>query len=300
MKLARFHSDTGPKLGLVGDDVVYDLAGLAADANLEWLAATFTSLRSTLLAGDAALEIAGDLVAGAHGRYAYGLEQTKLLAPFEPGSKLLCHVVNYLEHAEEAQLDPPERPFFFVKIATTPVHPGEPVLSQPSSHQLDFESELGVVIGRRARNVKAADAYDYIAGYTVVNDVSHRDLQFNKGVEGLSLRYGKNWTQGKGLDGAAAIGPWIAGRDEVGEPYPLSIKARVNGAEQVNAKTADQIFRVPELLESLSTDLTLYPGDVIATGAPAGGGIGTGRYLRPGDIVECEVERVGLLSNPVR
>lgn len=299
MKIARIHTASGPRSALVDNDMAYDLAALAAEANLGWAAAAFADLRIPLLAGAPMRELAADLVASSRGRHATPLADVRLLAPFEEGSRLLCHVVNYLKHAEEAKLEPPERPFFFVKIATSPVHPGEPISTHPSSRKLDFESELGVVIGRRARNVKAADAYAHVAGYTVVNDVSYRDLQFNEGAEGLSARYGKNWTHGKGLDGAAAIGPWIVTADEIPEPYPLWITADVNGEQRVRATTSDQIFQVPRLIEALSTDLTLYPGDVIATGAPAGGGIGTGRFLEPGDVVECQVERVGTLRNPV-
>lgn len=299
MKLARFHSASGPRVGLVDDGDIYDLAGLALEANLDWAAQLFTSLRSALLAGEAARELAVHLAERAHRRFREPLASQLLLAPFEAGSKLLCHVINYRDHAEEANLIPPERPFFFVKLASSPVHPGETIRAHASSQQMDYEAELGVVIGRTARDVAAEDAYRFIAGYTVVNDVSFRDLQFNAGAEGLSTRYGKNWTQGKGLDDAAAIGPWVVTSDELAEPHPLKVTARVNGKAMVQASTGDMIFKVPELVSSISTGMTLFPGDIIATGAPASGGTGTGDYLRPGDQVECEVESIGVLKNEV-
>ena len=139
----------------------------------------------------------------------------------------------------------------------------------------------------------------HVAGYMIVNDVSYRDLQFNEGADDLNRSYGKNWTQGKGMDLSCPMGPHLVLCDEMPEPYPLQLTCRVNGTVRQSANTDEMIYKVPALIEEASKGMTLYPGDVISSGTCAGGGLGDGWYLKPGDVVECEIECLGVLRNSV-
>ena len=228
------------------------------------------------------------------------INDVRFAAPYAPGAKIVCHVVNYRAHA--TGVGPPSQPYFFTKPSTAVLGPGEPI--QPHSHmskEVDWETELALVIGREARDVSAGDAYGVIAGFTIVNDVSHREYQFNKRAPDLRQRYGMNWTQGKGLDGSCPIGPWIVLRDELPEPYPLQIRTWVNGELRQDASTSDMVHKIPALVAEITRGMTFYPGDIIATGTPHGTAMDNDAtpYLQPGDIVRCEIERVGVLENPV-
>jgi 2-keto-4-pentenoate hydratase/2-oxohepta-3-ene-1,7-dioic acid hydratase in catechol pathway len=221
-------------------------------------------------------------------------------APYAPGAKIVCHVVNYRAHA--TGVGPPSQPYFFTKPSTAVVDPGTPI--QPHAHiskELDWETELALVFGREARDVPAVDAYEYIAGFTIVNDVSHREYQFNKFAPDLRQRYGMNWTQGKGLDGSCPIGPWIVLRDELPDPYPLRIRTWVNGELRQDASTADMVHKIPALVAEITRGMTFQPGDIIATGTPDGTAMDSEAtpYLQPGDVVRCEIEGIGILENPV-
>lgn len=227
------------------------------------------------------------------------LADAALQAPLVTGGKILCHVVNYLEHGAEANIDPPERPFFFSKPSSSVVGPYEPIVSHRWSSEMDYEVELAAVIGTTGRNIPAERAYEHIAGYLVLNDVSYRDLQFNRAAPRLGDRFGQNWMQGKGLDGSCPLGPWITLVDELPRPYPLRISSWVDDELRQDASTDQQIFGLPALVESISKGMTLNPGDVIATGTPAGSAVADGAYLRVGQTVRCEVERLGELVNEV-
>jgi 2-keto-4-pentenoate hydratase/2-oxohepta-3-ene-1,7-dioic acid hydratase in catechol pathway len=250
---------------------------------------------------DAGTDLAAALERGiAPGRDLGTAADLELAAPYVPGAKIVCHVVNYVAHA--TGVGPPSQPYFFTKPSTAVLAPGEPI--QPHTHmseELDWENELAVVIGRRAKDVRAEDAYDYVAGYTIVNDVSHRQYQFNKLAPEIRQRYGMNWTQGKGLDGSCPIGPWIVLRDELPDPYPLQIRTWVNGELRQDASTADMVHKIPALLAEITRGMTLLPGDVVATGTPSGTAMDDEAtpYLRPGDVVRCAIERIGALENPV-
>lgn len=298
MKIVRFLSAAGARVGLSRDGHVHDLAQISIARNLPWAAPLFADIRAFLASGDRGLELVEHLTAWTP--FAPKAEtEVKLLAPFECGSKILAHVVNYYEHGAEAKLTPPESPFFFYKPSSAVVNPGEPILSHPMSKKMDHEVEVAAVIGRVARDVDKKNAYAYIAGYTVVNDVSYRDFQAMEQYPTLAKRYGKNWTQGKGLDNACPMGPYLVMRDELSEPYPLQIRCTVNGEVRQLSNTESMIFRIPDLVADISRSMTLYPGDVISTGTCEGGGVGSGKYLGPGDRVECYVERVGTLVNTV-
>lgn len=207
------------------------------------------------------------------------LEEVELLAPCQP-SKIVCIGLNYVEHAHELKMALPEEPILFLKPPSSAIGPYEEIVLPGSSRQVEYEGELGVVIGKRCKNVSACDAEGYILGYTCFNDVTARDLQRRDG----------QWTRSKSFDTFAPIGPWIGQID----PDDADIQTRVNGVVRQRSNTSDLIFNVRRLVEFISSVMTLYPGDVIATGTPPGVG-----QLRSGDAVEVEVEGIGVLKNPV-
>lgn len=213
------------------------------------------------------------------------------LAPVPRPGKLICIGLNYRDHAAESNMPIPERPVVFSKFATAVIAPGEAVILPATSKQVDYEAELAVIIGRRAKNVSANRALDYVLGYTVFNDVSARDFQFADG----------QWQRGKSCDTFAPMGPKIVTADAVPDPHKLSIKLRLNGKTMQDSNTDQLIFGVPELVAFLSETITLEPGDVIATGTPPG--VGFARkppvFLKAGDVMEVEIEGLGTLNNPV-
>lgn len=212
-------------------------------------------------------------------------------APVPRPGKLICIGLNYRDHAAESNMPIPERPVIFSKFSTCVIAPGEPVVIPPTSQQVDYEAELAVVIGRRAKNVKATRAIDYVLGYTAFNDVSARDFQFADG----------QWQRGKSCDTFAPMGQTIVTTDQITNPHKLSIKLVLNGQTMQDSNTDQLIFGVPELIEFLTESITLEPGDVIATGTPPG--VGFARkppvFLKPGDQMEVLIEGIGGLGNPV-
>ena len=220
----------------------------------------------------------------------------KFLPPVFSPSKILLIFVNYKSHGQEVGSAPSE-PVFFFKHSHSIVGDGDDVIVPKFSAKPDHEVELGVVIGKRGKSIKPSEAYDHVAGYTVVNDVSFRD-GMKRGVEGTVL--GRNLFKGKVADTALPMGPWLVTADEVGEPYPLRLTLRVNGEVRQDGTTDDMIFRIPELIANASEDNTLLPGDIIATGTPSGVGLYTGKFLNDRDAMEAEVERIGTLRNTVR
>ena len=228
----------------------------------------------------------------------FPLTDVHLLAPLEPRQDLIALGLNYKTHVAETtgatkQAAPPKQPILFGKAATSVIGPGDEIRIDPKvTTQVDWEVELAVVIGRRGRDIPADRALDHIFGYTVANDVSARDLQFQDGGQ---------WYRGKSLDTFCPLGPWIVTTDELGDAHGLRLALRVNGVTKQDASTDDLLFPIPEIIASVSTGRTLYPGDVILTGTP--GGVGFTRtppeFLHPGDVVEAEIERIGTLRNRV-
>ena len=222
-------------------------------------------------------------------------EITKLLAPIEP-TQILCIGLNYRRHAEETKAKLPERPILFVKGINTLQHPGEPILipTRMASHEVDYECELAVVIGSACKNVKRERALDYVLGYTCANDVSARDWQIKMG--------GGQWCRGKFFDTFAPLGPCLVTPDEIKNPNNLGIATILNGERVQDWNTNDMIFDIPALIEFLSGSTTLVPGTVILTGTPHGVGMAAKpepRWLKPGDTVSIEIEKIGTLTNPV-
>jgi 2-keto-4-pentenoate hydratase/2-oxohepta-3-ene-1,7-dioic acid hydratase in catechol pathway len=208
-------------------------------------------------------------------------------------------VVNYHGHDKDAKVKIPAKPFFFQKPASCISNPEDPIIKHRLSAKLDHEVEVGVVIGKTGRDISLESAYEHVAGYTIVNDVSYRDLQMNEGLDDLNKSYGKNWTQGKGLDLSCPMGPVLVLTDEMEEPYPLNMTCKVNDIIRQKANTDEMIYKVPALIAEISQGMTLHPGDVIATGTCAGGGLADGKFLKPGDEVVCEIEGIGVLRNTV-
>ncbi len=227
------------------------------------------------------------------------LAGAQLLAPIpEPRRNIMCVGLNYADHARESALAKgqpvslPKVPVFFTKATSTVNGPyGDIPCDAGVTAELDFEAELAVIIGRRGKNIAAAEAMQYVFGYTVIDDVSARDLQSAHG----------QFFKGKSLDGACPMGPWIVTTDEIANPHALAIRCRVNGVTKQDSSTSQLIFKIPALLESLSRGMTLEPGDVLATGTPAGVGFARTppEFLKPGDVVECEVAGIGVIRNRV-
>jgi 2-keto-4-pentenoate hydratase/2-oxohepta-3-ene-1,7-dioic acid hydratase in catechol pathway len=229
------------------------------------------------------------------------LDRVRLRAPLVSPDKILLAAVNYRAHGAEQKAIPPEEPYFFTKFKSCIVGNGDPILIPRSSKKVDWEAELAVVIGRKCKYVRRKDALEYVAGYTVANDVSYRDLQLPDKRPGSHNNFGPNWVKGKALDSAYPMGPWLVTRDEIADPQHLSLSLAVNGIERQTASTEDMVHSVVELIEYLSDGITLLPGDIISTGTPAGVAAFSGApFLKEGDVVETTVNEIGTLVNPVK
>src|SRR5271156_5291753 len=218
----------------------------------------------------------------------------RLLAPIQPSS-IICIGLNYRRHAQETGAKIPEYPVVFFKGINTLLDPGEPILlpTHLKSDEVDYECELAVVIGRAGKNISRRNAFDHVLGYTCCNDVSARDWQIKRG--------GGQWCRGKSFDTFSPLGPVLVTRDEISNPNALKIRTVLNDQVMQDWNTNDMIFDVPALIEFLSGSTTLLPGTVILTGTPHGVGFARKppRWLRPGDRVSIEIEKIGTLTNPV-
>jgi 5-carboxymethyl-2-hydroxymuconate isomerase len=215
----------------------------------------------------------------------------RLGAPLQPG-KLVAIGLNYLDHIRESKLPQPEHPLVFAKFQSSVTGPnGRIVVDTELTTSVDWEVELGVIVGRRMRNVDAGAALDYVFGYTVCNDVSARDVQFSE----------SQWTRGKSFDTFCPLGPVVVTADEIPDPQALALRTHVNGEVMQDSSTAEMLFGVAELLAFCSRSFTLEPGDLLLTGTPWGCGyfMDPPRALEIGDVVECEIERIGVLRNTV-
>lgn len=227
------------------------------------------------------------------------LAQVQLLAPIpRPRKNIMCLGLNYAEHAEESlaawgkERTAPEDIIVFTKAVTSVIGPNDNIpLDTTITTQLDWEVELAVIIGRSGRKIAVADAFDHIFGYTIINDISARDLQFRH----------KQYFLGKSIDGGCPLGPWIVTKDDIADPQTLELKLWVNGVLKQHANTRQMLSPVAKIISSLSHSLTLEPGDIIATGTPAGVGFARQppEFLQAGDTIECEIEKIGRLVNAV-
>ncbi|HRN28531.1 MAG TPA: fumarylacetoacetate hydrolase family protein [Terrimesophilobacter sp.] len=278
MRLARFTVDgSGPRVGRVEADSVVDITDAAG-----------TSVRALL---PRLRDLEPELSRA--GGWAHPLDTVTLLPPVDDPQKYLGIGMNYREHAEEARkagIPIPENQFWFNKQVSCIAGPFDPIVKPDISDELDYEIELGVVIGQRCRHVSAQDARGVIAGYVVANDVSVRDW--------LQKR-SPTFTLGKSFDTHGPIGPWLTTDSEVGDPLDLEMVLTVNGEERQRWRTDDMIYDIYEQIAYLTQVMTLMPGDILATGTPAGIGAPTGRFLQPGDVVRAEIEGLGAIENTV-
>jgi len=244
-----------------------------------------------LQAGPEARSLAEQVVAAAPAEATLPLSAVQLKAPVPCPGKIICIGLNYRDHAAEARLPVPDYPAVFAKYGNAVIGPGEAIVHPRISQEVDYEAELGVVIGRRAKAVPEAAAPDYVAGYLIFHDVSARDYQNRT----------SQWVIGKTFDTFAPMGPALVTADEVPNPNNLDIRLSIGGEVLQSSNTRNLIFNVQQLIMHLSAVMTLEPGDVIATGTPGGVGFSRRppRWLRPGDVVRIEIERLGVLENPV-
>ncbi|HST33960.1 MAG TPA: fumarylacetoacetate hydrolase family protein [Solirubrobacteraceae bacterium] len=281
MRLLTYDDGSGPQAGIQLEQELVPVAALGAPAG---------SLRGLLhaLDADGLAELAA-CAGNAEARVA--LADVRLLAPVPDPEKIVCLGLNYRDHAAEAGQEIPAAPMWFAKFANSLIGSGEPIVLPPAhAEHVDYEAELAVVIGRAALRVPAERALEYVAGAMPFNDVTARDLQFQNPL----------WTSGKAIDTFAPCGPALVTLDQIDDLQSLTLRTRVNGETLQEGTTANQIFGVAEVVAWLSRTMTLLPGDIIATGTPAGVGAAQNRFLRDGDTVEVEVEGLGPLVNPVR
>ena len=318
MKLANFELDGKPCLGAVRGNLIVNLP-LAFDMVVNRLVkfeskttrskARHLIIESRQPAGEMLELIQRDqiwllaleeILSGVIERYDADLEfdrlfiplgAARLLAPIPRPGKIICVGRNYAEHARERGSAVPSQPIYFLKSINTICGPGDPIRLPPNSNQVDYEAELAVVMGRGGKQIPEEKAYEHIAGYLILNDVSARDMQ---GAD-------KQWFRGKSCDTFAPIGPWIVTTEEIPDPHILRISLTLNGQTMQDSNTANMIFKIPYLVSYLSQSLTLEPGDIISTGTPEG--IGAGRtppiFLKSGDTVSISIEKIGTLTNPV-
>ena len=279
MKLATFTHGERTRVGVVTGDEIVDLTAAVPTLPAEMCA--------FLTAGQSALD-AARAAAGKPG-HRLRLADVVLESPVRRPPEILAVGLNYRDHIEEAKLPIPEFPLFFNKQAASVTGPYAPIHLPRVSNKLDFEGELAFVIGRRARHVPKERAHEVIAGYLVCDDVSVRDWQFKA----------PTWTLGKSFDTHCPLGPWIVTPDEIGDPHQLELRTWVNGEQRQHSNTKHLIFDCFACVETLSTVFTLEPGLVVTTGTPSGVGGPQRRYLKEGDVVRIEIERIGHIENRV-
>lgn len=281
MRLVTYEDGSGVHAGILASDQVVPASAAGAPAD---------SVKGILEQLDAAgLAALGEKAAGVEERL--DRASVKLLAPVPDPEKIICLGLNYRDHAAEANKEIPENPMWFAKFANSLIGDGEEIVL-PSVHgeHVDYEAELAAVIGREAHDVSEAEALDYVAGAMPFNDVSARTLQLENPL----------WTSGKALDTFAPCGPALVTLDEVGDLQNLTLKTYLDGDEVQSGTTAEMIFSVAATVAWLSRTMTLKPGDIIATGTPAGVGGVQGIFLRDGSTVQVEVEGLGTVTNPIR
>jgi 2-keto-4-pentenoate hydratase/2-oxohepta-3-ene-1,7-dioic acid hydratase in catechol pathway len=300
MKLTSFKIDNNLKVGLVSQGKIVDLqATYSLMANADFP----SDMLSLLESGDVGLKkiklIEKYLEKCREKRentsthtLLYDFNRVEILSPIPRLRKnIICLGLNYIDHAIETNSPVPSNPIFFTKPPTSVIGMNDSIVLPKCSKKIDYEVELAFVFGRTGRNIKEEDAYDYIVGYTILIDVTARDLQ-KKHIQ---------WFKGKSLDTFAPIGPYLVTRDEIADPHNLDIVMKINGKIMQKSNTRNLIFNIPTIISAISMDMTIEAGDIVATGTPAGVGYTRNPplFLKPGDIVEASIEGIGTLRNTV-
>ena len=310
MKLVTYNAGGEQRVGaVVGDDnnQVVDLA--AADRALarrekRKTHAFFSDMLTLLEAGSKGISAAKKAAAAASGASIKPLSKVRLKAPVPNPRKVLCLAGNYQDHIEEGggkmEKQDKETPRVFMKPpSTTVIGQNDKILIPPVARSIDWEGELAVVIGRKAKGVKPKDALKYVAGYTIMNDVSERDLKIKKRTDSRPRDEWFDWLNGKWLDTFGPQGPWIVTRDEIPDPQKLDISTFINGERKQHNNTGQMLYPVHKIIEYISAIVTLEPGDLISTGTISGVGSTTGTFMKPGDKVQIEISSIGVLKNTV-
>ena len=288
MRLVTFLQNGEVRLGALrthdGQEVIVDLN--RAEPRLP------ASMLDFLAAGERAQELAVEVLQEAPASTMHEREAVTLKAVLTNPGKIICIGLNYRDHAAETHQSIPEVPMVFAKYNNTLVGSGEPILLPRVTQRVDYEAELAVIIGKRGRSIAEAEAMDYVAGYSIFNDISARDYQMRT----------SQWTIGKTFDTFGPFGPALVTADEIADPHALALRLSIDGEVLQDSNTRELIFSIPRLIAYLSSVMTLEPGDVIATGTPAGVGFTRRppRFLRPGETVRVEIEGIGVLENPVK
>jgi 2-keto-4-pentenoate hydratase/2-oxohepta-3-ene-1,7-dioic acid hydratase in catechol pathway len=300
-KLATFASEDGARAGLVTGNRLVDIGKTTGNGAHR----TVLELLSDWDASHATLRTI------AHQSAATGmpLSDARLLAPLPVPGTIFCAGANYADHAAEMARrrghEPPPDPhtlglrsWHFIKASRCVAGPDETIPLPRTSKKVDWEAELAVVIGRRAKDVPEAQALAYVAGYTIANDLSARDLSRREGLPETSS-FKNDWVGQKCFDGACPLGPWIVPAEDIPDPHDLAIELSVNGAVKQSSNTGQMIFSINEQIADLSARMTLWPGDVILTGTPAGVGSARGEFLKSGDVIRIRIDRIGELTNRI-
>ncbi|MFA4015994.1 MAG: hypothetical protein RUDDFDWM_001095 [Candidatus Fervidibacterota bacterium] len=286
MRLLTYGDKGQERIGvLINDEMIVDLH-LASNGSIPWDAVEFLS-NDYWNDVRAIVERKDELQT----RHLVRVGEVRIGAPVPMPGKIIALGLSYSDHAKELNMELPKKPLLFAKAPTAVCGPYDSIVYPPVTKELDYEVELAVIIGKKCKCVSEAEAWDYIAGYTVFNDVTARDLQSED----------KQWFRGKSCDTFAPMGPYLVTPDEVGDVHNLRIRLWVNGELRQDSTTANLLFTIPQIISFISQHMTLLPGDVIATGTPSGVGISIGQHalLKIGDVVEAEVERIGKLRNTV-
>jgi 2-keto-4-pentenoate hydratase/2-oxohepta-3-ene-1,7-dioic acid hydratase in catechol pathway len=281
MKLLNFQAVEGPmQAGVLQGDRVHSLGALG-----------FPDVKSVIEAGEEGLTKVRELLEDASENSGMTLDDVRILAPLANAQKLIFIGLNYRDHAAESNMAIPEVPTVFSKFANTVINPGETILLPKHSMKPDYEAEFAFVIGKRGKHIPAEKWRDHVAGYTIIHDVSARDLQLAT----------SQWIMGKTCDTFCPMGPFLVTADEIEDPHKLRIEFLLNGETMQDSSTSELIFKIPELIAHLSSVMTLEPGDVVSTGTPAGVGLAKKppRWLRAGDDCVVRIEGLGELRNPV-
>ena len=287
MRLLTFQHQHESKIGIV---VTVDNRDMVLDLNSAY-PARFPNLKALIGVWEGHRVQIEKLISEPQKENLYEFSDIQLDAVITNPEKIICVGLNYRDHAIETNTPIPKSPIIFSKFNNVLIGHNEAIILTEASNQVDYEAELAVIIGRPAKNVIASEAYRYIAGYSIFNDVSARDLQMKT----------SQWTLGKCLDTFGPIGPWMVTADEIEDPQNLDISLSIDGQLLQSSNTREMIFSIPVLIEELSNVMTLMPGDIIATGTPAGVGFtrNPARYLQAGDRVKITIEKIGTLENPV-